>query len=76
MHNTLFDRIGILENDQGVRANPHVLNKPICHTMSVPISWRPLTSLDAPMPKVDAKNGYGSMTLLWGNLIMQSAEPY
>ena len=33
MHNTLFDRIGIL----GVRANPHVLNKPICHTMSVPI---------------------------------------
>lgn len=37
MHNTLFDRIGILENALGVRASPHALNKPICHTMSAPV---------------------------------------
>ena len=49
MHNTLFDRIGIL----GVRANPHVLNKPICHTMPVPII---LEAVDV-VGCTDAKSG-------------------
>ena len=76
MHNTLFDGIGILENALGVPANPHALNKPICHTMSAPVILEAIDVVGCTNAQSGRQESIWENDVVVGNLTMQSAGPY